>query len=78
MMTLARVSRWEYFFSDLAKTSLMMVWTAHSRSPPVLCVLRAQADRALPRSATASMLTFVAVILPLIAAMSEIVLLAGI
>ena len=61
MMTLARVSRWEYFFSDLAKTSLMMVWTALAVAA-VLCLLRRWIAR-YP-VATASALTFVAVQVP--------------
>lgn len=69
MMTLARVSRWEYFFSDLAKTSLMMVWTALAVAA-MLCLLRRRIAR-YPVG-TASLLTFVAVIL-IIAGMSEIV-----
>ncbi len=39
MMSLVRVSHWEYFFDDLAKTSLVLVWTALATAA-VLCVLR--------------------------------------
>jgi len=69
IMTLARVSRWEYFFSDLAKTSLMLVWTALAVAA-VLCVLRNWIAR-FP-VVTASALTFLAVTV-VVAAVSEIV-----
>jgi two-component system sensor histidine kinase AlgZ len=69
LMTLARVSRWEYFFSDLAKTALMLVWTALAIAA-VLCLLRRRLAR-LP-VATASLLTFAAVA-SVIAVVSEIV-----
>jgi two-component system sensor histidine kinase AlgZ len=57
-LTLARQSGWDVFFSDLAKTSLLMVWLGLSISS-ALCVLR-------PRLAqfpvfTASVLTFLIV-----------------
>ena len=39
MMSLVRVSRWEFFFDDLAKTALVIVWTALATAA-VLCVLR--------------------------------------
>ena len=73
MMTLARVSRWEYFFGDLAKTSLMLVWTALAVSA-VLCLLRGwligfQAFKG-------SILTFAAVVI-VIAVVSEIVFFLG-
>ena len=69
LMTLARVSRWQHLSSDLAKTSLMMVWTALAVAA-VLCLRRRWIAR-YP-VATASLLTFVAVILA-VAAMSELI-----
>jgi len=73
MMTLARVTRWEYFFGDLAKTSLMLVWTALVVSA-VLCLLR----RWLIRFSVfkGSVLTFAAVIL-VVVLVSEIVYFLG-
>ncbi|MFW2404276.1 MAG: sensor histidine kinase [Gammaproteobacteria bacterium] len=73
MMTLARVTRWEYFFGDLAKTSLMLVWTALAVSA-LLCLLR----RWLVRFSVfrGSVLTFVAVTL-VIVLVSEIVYFLG-
>lgn len=57
-MTLARQSRWEYFFGDLAKTSLLLVWTGLAVSS-ALCLAR----RSLSRYPVfqASALTFVTV-----------------
>jgi len=73
LMTLARVSRWEYFFADLAKTSLMMVWTALAGAA-VLCALRGRLSRF--SVVTGSSLTFVAVTV-VIVAVSEIVFWLG-
>ncbi|MFQ5636351.1 MAG: sensor histidine kinase [Gammaproteobacteria bacterium] len=69
VMTLARVSRWDYFFGDLAKTSLMLVWTALAAAA-ALCMLRNRLLR-LP-AVTGSAMTF-AVVMAVIAAVSEIV-----
>ena len=73
VMTLARVSRWEFFFGDLAKTSLMMVWTALAVAA-VLCLLRGWLAR-LPVF-SGSVLTF-ATVAVVIVCMSEAVFLLG-
>ena len=43
-LTLARQSGWEYFFDDLAKTSLLLVWTGLSIAA-VCCALRRWLNR---------------------------------
>ncbi len=57
-LTIARQSGWDTFFSDLAKTSLLLVWTSLGITA-ALCVLRRRLNRF--SVAMASMLTFVTV-----------------
>lgn len=68
-LTLARQSEWDTFFGDLAKTSLLLVWTSLAVCA-TLCVLRSRLNRF--SVAKASMLTFSAVI-GVIIVVSEIV-----
>ncbi len=66
-LTLARQTAWHSFFSDLAKTSLLLVWTSLAITA-ALCMLRSRLNRF---SVTmASILTFAAVDL-IIVAVSE-------
>jgi len=68
-LTLARQSVWSLFFSDLAKTSLLLVWTSLTVTA-TLCLLRGWLNRFSVVKATN--LTFAAVIIVVIA-VSEIV-----
>ena len=72
-MTLARQSSWEFFFSDLAKTSLLLVWTGLVVSS-ALCISRQRLSR-YPVFA-ASLLTFATVTL-VVALVSEVVYWVG-
>ncbi|MDJ0927237.1 MAG: histidine kinase [Gammaproteobacteria bacterium] len=71
--TLARQPAWDQFFVDLAKTSLLLLWIGLTAAA-VLCGLRGRLAR-YP-IATASLLTFAAVML-VIAVISEVVWLLG-
>jgi len=73
MMSLVRVSQWEFFFDDLAKTALVIVWTALAAAG-VLCALRKWLMRF--SVAAGSALTLVAVT-AVVAAMSEVFYLVG-
>lgn len=66
-LTLARQSGWDQFFGDLAKTSLLLVWTALSVTA-VLCLLRDRLNRL--DSYRANVATFL-VVLAVIIAVSE-------
>ena len=66
-LTLARQSGWDQFFSDLAKTSLLLVWTAIAVAA-VLCFLRERLNRM--ESGQANVATFL-IVLAVIAAVSE-------
>ena len=68
-LTLARQSEWSLFFSDLAKTSLLLVWMSLSITA-TLCLLRSWLNRF--SVARASILTFAAVII-VIFIVSEII-----
>ena len=66
-LTLARQSGWDQFFSDLAKTSLLLVWTAIAIAA-VLCVLRERLNAM--ESSRANIATFV-IVMVVVAAVSE-------
>jgi len=68
-LTLARVTEWGEFFRDLAKSSLLVVWTSLAITG-TLCLLRARLNRF--SAAKASLLTFAAVTI-IIIAVSEII-----
>ena len=68
-LTLARQSSWEYFFDDLAKTSLLLVWTGLSVAA-ICCALRRWLNRLTP--VNASLITFL-VIVAVIIGISEAV-----
>ena len=68
-LTLARQTEWSSFFSDLAKTSLLLVWTSLAITT-TLCVLRSWLNRF--SVAGASILTFAAVII-VITTVSEVI-----
>jgi len=73
-LTLARQSEWSLFFGDLAKTSLLLVWTSLAITA-ILCLLRNRLNRF--SVAKASALTFVTVNVVIIA-VSEIIYWIGI
>jgi two-component system sensor histidine kinase AlgZ len=68
-LTLARQNEWGMFFTDLAKTSLLMVWTSLAISTS-LCLFRTRLNRL--SKARASALAFAAVI-SIIIMVSEII-----
>jgi two-component system sensor histidine kinase AlgZ len=72
-LTLARQNEWSSFFSDLAKTSQFMVWTSLAITA-TLCLLRSWLNRF--SVVNASVLTFIAVII-VIVAVSEIIYWVG-
>ncbi len=72
-VTLARQPAWEQFFSDLARTSLLMLWMALSTAA-VLCAARSRLARLDTGAATlATILTILAVI----AVVSEVIFWLG-
>jgi len=73
-LTLARQTEWNLFFNDLAKTSLLLVWTSLAITA-ALCLLRGQLNRY--SVAKASALTFISVIVVIIT-VSEIIYWLGI
>jgi len=73
-LTLSRQSQWSDFFSDLAKTSLLLIWTSLTVAAG-LCVLRPWLNRfSIMRT---SVLTFIAVI-AIVALVSEAVYWLGV
>jgi len=72
-LTLARQNEWGLFFSDLAKTSLLLVWTGLTVTA-TLCLLRRWLNRFSVVKATSLTLAAVAVV---IVAVSEIVFWLG-
>ena len=64
-LTLARQSGWGQFFADLAKTSLMMVWTALSVAA-VLCALRERVNRLDTQRANLACFAIVLIIVALV------------
>jgi len=62
-LTLARQTEWSSFFSDLAKTSLLLVWTSLAITA-TLCLLRTRLNRF--SVVKASTLTFAAVVIVII------------
>ncbi|MAF82745.1 MAG: histidine kinase [Gammaproteobacteria bacterium] len=68
-LTLARLTEWSMFFTDLAKTSLLLVWTSLAITT-TLCLLRTWLNRF--SVVRASVLTFAAVI-TIIIIVSEII-----
>lgn len=73
-LTLARQTEWSLFFSDLAKTSMLLVWMSLTITA-TLCLLRGRLNRC--SVARASILTFVSAIV-IIIVVSEIIYWLGI
>lgn len=62
-LTLGRQTNWAYFFGDLAKTSLLLIWTSLSIAA-VLCIFRSKISRLSVFQA--STLTFAAILVVII------------
>ena len=73
-LTLARQTQWGLFFSDLAKTSLLLVWTSLAVTA-TLCLLRGRLNRC--SVAKASVLAF-ALVVAVIVTVSEIIYWTGV